>query len=85
MNSIRNRVAEEDGGVVSVTVGAGAVDMAAVTAVATAVAISADVGGGGLTGVAAGAGTGVPTVGAPGVAVAAKPVEESVVSFPHSM
>ena len=81
---MRNRVAKEDGGVISsaVSVGAGAVDMAAVTAVATAVAISVDVGGG-QTGVGAGAGAHV--VGVPGVVAATNPVEESVMSVPHSM
>ena len=82
---MRNRVAKEDGGVVSVTVGPDAAAMEAVTAVATAVAILVDVGGGGPTGVAAGAGAGVPVVGVPGAAAVAKPVAESVMPLPHSV
>jgi len=78
---MRNLVVDGAGGVVTEIVGAGADLIAAVTACATAVAMSAEEGGAGPV-----AGAGAPaagTAGAAGAAGAANPAAESAISVPH--
>jgi len=75
---MRNRIVDGAGGVIAITVGGGAVNIAAVSACATAVPLSVNEGGAGPR---AGAGAGGPA--AAGAAAATKPVAESAMPVPH--
>ena len=83
LKSIRNRVEEAGAAAVTVIGGVGTDLIAAVTAVATADAMSADVGGAG-PGAGAAAGAAAPGgTAAGGTGAGAKPAVESAMSVPH--
>jgi len=83
LNSIRNLVVEAGAAVVAVIGGAGTGLIAAVTAFATAVTMSTDVGGAG-PGAAAGAGAaGAGGTAGAGTGAGPKPAVVSAMSVPH--